>query len=171
MTVFKKTEKNYAAFYNSLTAKIRRQPQKIRLLNQLNTFLTRLIYLTYPLLLLAVLWQKDYPFLPFVLIPALSFAGVSLLRRIINLPRPYEAWEIDPLISKDTKGQSMPSRHVFSAAIISMSVLRLYIWLGLLYLILSLLLACCRVLGGVHYPKDVIVGYALGLLYGLLLFL
>ncbi|HAC3243936.1 TPA_asm: PAP2 family protein, partial [Listeria monocytogenes] len=33
-------------------------------------------------------------------------------------------------------------------------------------MLLSLLLALVRVLGGVHYPKDVLVAWGLGLVWG-----
>ena len=65
----------------------------------------------------------------------------------------------------------MPSRHVFSASMVSMCALRLSFPFGLMLLGFSLILAFCRVLGGVHYPKDVLIGYALGFSFGLLLFL
>ena len=103
--------------------------------------------------------------------PGTSFILLSLLRKILNQPRPYERWTISPLIIKDAKGQSMPSRHVFSAVVISVCVLRVTTWAGIFLLILSALLAFCRVLGGVHYPKDVVVGYIIGLIAGSLLFL
>ena len=171
MIISKKKAKNYASFYNSITASISGKPHYVWLLNAMNTFLTRLVYLTYPLLLCFIFLKQKQVLLSFIFIPAFSFTGVSLVRHLINRPRPYERWEITPLITKERKGCSLPSRHVFSAVMISMAVLWFHIWLGLLYLILSVLLAVCRVLGGVHYPKDVLAGYALGLLGGLLLFL
>ena len=42
---------------------------------------------------------------------------------------------------------------------------------GLVLLVLSAFLGLVRVLGGVHYPKDVLVGYACGLLWGILFFI
>ena len=65
----------------------------------------------------------------------------------------------------------MPSRHVFSATIISMACLHANLPVGLVLLVLSALLGFVRVLGGVHYPKDVLVGYACGLLLGILFFI
>lgn len=96
---------------------------------------------------------------------------LSLLRKKINAPRPYEEWDIKPLLDRDSPGQSMPSRHVFSATIISMACLHASLPIGLVCLNFSALLGLVRVLGGVHYPKDVLVGYACGLVWGFLFFL
>ena len=64
-----------------------------------------------------------------------------------------------------------PSRHVFSATVIAMLALTLNPWLGGAMLFLAGALALLRVLGGVHYPSDVLAGYAIGILVGLLLYL
>ena len=55
----------------------------------------------------------------YVFVPASGFVILSFLRKKINAPRPYEEWDIKPLLDRDSPGQSMPSRHVFSATIIS----------------------------------------------------
>jgi membrane-associated phospholipid phosphatase len=129
------------------------------------------MYLVYPLLLIHLFINKPDKLPIFILIPGLSFVLVSFGRHLLNAPRPYETWNITPLIPKDTKGHSFPSRHVFSASIISMAVLRLNPILGILFLVLSLVIAICRVIGGVHYPHDVAAGYLIGIICGLLLFL
>ena len=48
----------------------------------------------------------------------------------------------------------------------SMCVCQLSLPLGMCSMLLSLLLALVRVLGGVHYPKDVLVALGLGLVWG-----
>ena len=103
--------------------------------------------------------------------PASGFMILSLLRKKINAPRPYEEWDIKPLLDRDRPGQSMPSRHVFSATIISMTCLHASLSVGVILLVLSALLGLVRVLGGVHFPKDVVVGYACGLVWGVIFFL
>lgn len=65
----------------------------------------------------------------------------------------------------------MPSRHVFSAVMIALCVWLIQWWLGLILLGLALTLAFIRVIGGVHYPRDVIVGALCGLLAGAMLFI
>ena len=85
--------------------------------------------------------------------------------RKINAPRPYEECAIKPLLDRDSPGQSMPSRHVFSATIISMACFHASLSLGVILLVLSALLGLVRVLGGVHYPKDVVVGYIFALVW------
>lgn len=163
--------KNYAEFYNKLTKTFQDKPAAIRSLQVINSLLTKVMYLVYPLLLIHLFINTPDKLPIFILIPGLSFILVSLGRHLLNTPRPYETWNITPLISKDTKGHSFPSRHVFSASIISMAVLIQSSFLGIILLILSLVIAFCRVLGGVHYPHDVVAGYLIGLICGFLLFL
>ena len=50
------------------------------------------------------------------------FVGLSVVRKIINAPRPYEKFDMPPVLEKDTKGKSFPSRHVFSVFIIAMTI-------------------------------------------------
>lgn len=61
-----------------------------------------------------------------IIAPLVGFIAVSVFRYIVNRPRPYEKFDMPPVIPKDTHGRSFPSRHVFSAFIIAFTVL---IWL------------------------------------------
>ena len=163
--------RDYAALYQRLTASLRRSPNALFLLQLFNSSITRLMYLLYPLLLAYIFWYQKERILPYILLPGLAFLVVTLIRKTLNQARPYETWDIQPFLKKETQGQSMPSRHVFSATMISMCFLTFNLCLGAVLLILSATLAVCRVLGGVHYPKDVLVGMAIGILAGSLLFL
>lgn len=165
--------RNYQAFYEKLTTPLRQRPFLITLLRAMNSLITKVMYVLYPLLLIA-LYLKDYQFqfvFPYIIIPGISFILLSFVRKKINYPRPYETWAIEPLINRSEKGNSFPSRHVFSATMISMCYLSTTWWLGSLLLFFSMVLAFCRFIGGVHYPKDVIAGIVIGILSGSLLFL
>ena len=169
----RKYMKNYQEWYDHIASKIENKPIFLRLLRTFNRFMTvvmPMIYLT--LLAITYLQQglgKQVGI--YLFIPASGFVILSFLRKKINAPRPYEEWDIKPLLDRDSPGQSMPSRHVFSATIISMACLHASLTMGMICLTLSAFLGLVRVLGGVHYPKDVVVGYICALVWGVLFFL
>ncbi|MFS9257694.1 phosphatase PAP2 family protein [Streptococcus infantis] len=165
--------KNYQEWYEKRKSGLLRHPHLLQLMRVFNRMMTVLMPLAY-LTLLGTNFVgegigKDLSV--YILVPAFGFVLLTLVRKWINQPRPYETWEIVPLLDKDSSGNSMPSRHVFSATIISMACLHANLPVGLVLLVLSALLGFVRVLGGVHYPKDVLVGYACGLLLGILFFI
>lgn len=104
-------------------------------------------------------------------IPAIGFMIVTFLRRTINRPRPYEVYDLPPLLTKDTAGHSMPSKHVFSATIMAMAILAHVQQAGICLLMLAILLAVGRVCLGVHYIMDVLVAYGLAIVMGLFMYL
>ena len=169
----RKYMKNYQEWYDHMAANIENKPIFLRLLRVFNRLMTVVIPIVYLTLLATTYFQEGLgrQILIYVFIPASGFVILSLLRKKINAPRPYEVWEIIPLLDRDSPGQSMPSRHVFSASIISMACLHASLSVGLILLILSAILGLVRVLGGVHYPKDVVVGYIYGLVWGVIFFL
>lgn len=136
-----------------------------------NRILTYLFYIAYPLLLIWIYVYRKSFFLKALLVPAVSFIILSAFRRLINRKRPYESWPIHPLIHKDTKGKSMPSRHLFSSAVIAMVFLYVNPVAGILALILSGADGVIRVIGGVHYPSDVTAGFVCGIIAGCFLWL
>lgn len=165
--------KNYQEWYDHMAGNIENQPFLLRLLRIFNRFMTVVMPIVYLTLLTTIYFREGFgkQVLMYVFIPASGFVILSFLRKKLNAPRPYEVWEIVPLLDRDSPGQSMPSRHVFSATIISMACLHASLSVGLILLILSAILGLVRVLGGVHYPKDVVVGYICGLMWGMIFFL
>ena len=165
--------KNYQEWYDKRKASLLRHPQLLQLMRVFNRTMTVLMPLAYLTLLGTNYINKGLgqDLYAYILVPAFGFILLTLVRKWINQPRPYETWEIVPLLDKDSSGNSMPSRHVFSATIISMACLHANLPVGLVLLVLSALLGLVRVLGGVHYPKDVLVGYACGLLLGIFFFI
>ena len=169
----RKYMKNYQEWYDHIAGKIEKKPIFLSLLRTFNRFMTVVMPIVYLALLATTYLQQGLgkQVLMYVFVPASGFVMLSLLRKKLNAPRPYEVWGIVPLLDRDSPGQSMPSRHVFSATIISMACLHASLTMGMICLILSAILGLVRVLGGVHYPKDVVVGYACGLVWGVLFFL
>ena len=97
------------------------------------------------------------------------FLFVSGLRKVLDRPRPYEALNIRPLLVKEKQGESMPSRHVFSVFMIAMTFLYVFgIAASVPLFVIGIVMALIRVIGGVHFPSDVIVGAAIGIISGIL---
>ena len=169
----RKYMKNYQEWYKHIAGKIENKPVFLRLLRVFNRLMTVVIPIVYLTLLVITYLQEGLgkQVCVYVFIPASGFVILSFLRKKINAPRPYEEWDINPLLDRDSPGQSMPSRHVFSATIISMACLHASLSVGVILLVLSALLGLVRVLGGVHYPKDVVVGYICALVWGVIFFL
>ena len=165
--------KNYQEWYDHIAGNIGNKPFLLSLLRTFNRFMTAVMPMIYLTLLATTYLQQGLgkQVLIYVFIPASGFVILSLLRKKINAPRPYEGWTIKPLLDRDSPGRSMPSRHVFSATIISMACLHASLSVGVILLVLSALLGLVRVSGGVHYPKDVVVGYICALVWGVLFFL
>ena len=165
--------KNYQEWYDHIASKIENKPIFLRLLRTFNRFMTVVMPMIYLTLLATTYLQQGLgkQVLIYVFIPASGFVILSFLRKKINAPRPYEEWDIKPLLDRDSPGQSMPSRHVFSATIISVACLHASLTMGMICLTLSAFLGLVRVLGGVHFPKDVVVGYICALVWGVLFFL
>ncbi len=157
-----------AQTYQKWTQPLRRRPRLQRVVFAFNKIITSFVYVAYPLLLLWLLWQRDSRFLRVLLVPAISFVLLSIFRDRVNAPRPYEILDIDPLIRKNTKGHSFPSRHVFSVSVISCAFLYVQPWIGIVFLVCTVLLAVIRVLGGVHFPRDVAAGCLIGIVSGVI---
>ena len=165
--------KNYQEWYDKRKSSLLQHPQLLQLMRVFNRMMTVLMPLAYLTLLGTAFMNKGLgqELAAYIMVPAFGFVLLTLVRKWINQPRPYETWGIVPLLDKDSSGNSMPSRHVFSATIISMACVHANLPVGLVLLVLSAFLGLVRVLGGVHYTKDVLVGYACGLIWGILFFI
>lgn len=150
-------------FYDRLARPFEKSEKKKKGLILANNVITKVLYIIYPVLLAVLAVQRDQRLIRAVLVPLVSFAAVTLFRRLCNCRRPYEVWDIPPLIPKETKGNSFPSRHVFSIYIIAMAVLWIWPPAGVAILAAGVFLAAVRVIARVHFIRDVVAGAALGI--------
>ena len=125
-----------------------------------------LLYLAYPVFLALLFFKDDIFYLKSVAVCGVGFVAVSLFRGLYNAKRPYEIYDIKPLINKNSLGKSFPSRHCFSAAVIAMSFMVISLPLGIVALALAATMAVLRVAFGVHFIKDVLLGLFLGIVVG-----
>ncbi len=145
------------------------RPRLSRALVFLSKAITNLFYVMYPLFLLAGFYRLGLAMLKPTLVPLISIIILSIIRAKLNLPRPYEQFDITPLYDKKTKGKSFPSRHTFAIFIISFT---LYFFVSpftfSILLLLSFMLAFLRVLLGVHLVRDVLAGFLFAVISALI---
>lgn len=155
-------------FYKKIMRLFETHPFYIYPLNLINRILTLAGFILYPVLLVILAIQLDRRFFAFLFLPAFFFLALSRIRKLINSPRPYEVYDILPLIPRDGQGQSFPSRHVFSIFLIGTLWCGIWLPVGVILLLCGVVLAGIRVVAGVHFPKDVAAGAAVGILCGML---
>ena len=152
--------------YEKLLRPFKKNKAAATALNILNKTLTAFVYVSYPSLLFYLLLFEREKLIKAVLVPAIMLVLVSVLRKIIDRPRPYCAFNTEPVIKKEKQGESMPSRHIFSVFIIAMTFLYAVPLLSVPLFAAGVILGTVRVLGGVHYPSDILAGAAIGLAFG-----
>ena len=102
-----------------MTAPFRENNRAARKLELINKICTYLVFITYPVYVLYLCFTAGHMLALSIIAPLVGFIAVSVFRYIVNRPRPYEKFDMPPVIPKDTLGRSFPSRHVFSAFIIA----------------------------------------------------
>ena len=111
-----------------MTDALRARPVLARGVSLANKVITDAVYVAYPCLLVWLAYAAATGaagaagmLLRAALVPGISFVLVTVLRKVINAPRPYEVFDAAPVIPKDTRGNSFPSRHAFSIFVIAMT--------------------------------------------------
>lgn len=97
---------------------------------------------------------------------ALPFLAVSILRRFIDAPRPYELTSVFSDPPKKTAGRSFPSRHTYSGFFVAVPVIFVNFAAGWVLLTLAFCMSVARVLLGYHFPRDIVAGGVMGAVAG-----
>ena len=157
--------------YDKIRAWFLRTPRCLLLLRAAYKGLPLIVATSYPLcLLLCFLYQREL-FLRAVIVPALLFLLITLIRHQINFPRPYEREKIIPLIQRQKKGHSFPSRHTASAGIIAAVWMAYWYPAGITMIMITFFIAVSRVLAGVHDVRDVAFGGVVGFIAARIFFI
>lgn len=133
-------------------------------------FVPLAIFIGYPILIAYLMFTKDIRVVQVIVVPLVTFIGITIMRILINRTRPYEKYNFIPLFPKDTKGKSFPSRHTASGFIISYAFLYINPTLGFICLGISFIMAILRPMVGVHFISDVVAGMVISSIIGILFF-
>ncbi len=165
----------YKEYYERISKRWREKPNGSLLLSGIDNGLRGFVASLYFILLIWLVLNQSPLLLRAILVPLVTFVVVSVWRATINWKRPYEVHDINLLIKKDTQGKSMPSRHMASATIIACTLLwvatitnNTLVWVLELFASLSCVaIAYVRIVGGVHFPRDIAVGAITAIVFAL----
>lgn len=129
-------------------------------------------YITVALaLILIVLWKKSLThklqfLFVFCVITGISYLFIYfVIHQIWPRQRPFfESEGVRSLI--DTVGNSFPSKHAFFFFVLATMMSGVRKNIGFWFFIIAILISMGRILVGVHYPFDVLVGAVLGIIIG-----
>lgn len=159
----------YEKRYRNISDWFRKSETRLKLFEIFYKMLPIIVFLVYGvIILLEVINGSVSETIRVVATPFVTFALCTIVRKGINEKRPYEVMNINPLIIKSKKGQSFPSRHVVSAAVIAMAALYVNITLGIVMLMISIMISIIRPIAGVHYVRDVLGGLVWGIAGGII---
>ena len=153
--------------YIKLTSYFRKTKFRESMVKYLCRFTPLIVFITYTFTVLSLFINKSDKIFLFILVPASNFLFVSIIRKVLNKPRPYDLFNHKPLV-KYTKGKrkSFPSRHTSSAFIIAISYFYLNNpLLGVSMLITAIIICLSRIIAGVHFPKDVAAAILISLIW------
>lgn len=123
-----------------------------------------ILYLLYPLLILYLIFIHHPLTFVTIIKPLSAFIFVTILRKLINRPRPHMSMNVDPLI-KHKDDQSFPSRHALSAFIISLVCFNISFYLGIVTMIIAAIIGLSRIVTGVHFISDVITAFIIAFIF------
>ncbi len=141
----------------------------LKLLEIMYRVLPLVMVLVYPMLIVIKGFMGvDHQLLRMIYIPLIVLIEITVLRKLINRPRPYEAYDTAPVVKRDGKGCSFPSRHTGSAFIIAMSAIPVSPIAAIVLIAVAAIIGLTRIFSGVHYISDVLMGAGLAVVTGLI---
>ena len=124
-------------------------------------------YFIYIFLIIIVVWalytqkRKMYTFSILFLSGFSTWFIAETIKNITRISRPIV---LNPIIIE--KGLSFPSEHSAISMVVAIILFSFNKKIGIFAIIISILIGISRIILGVHYPFDVLVGWVLGLLVG-----
>ncbi|MCF8018776.1 MAG: phosphatase PAP2 family protein [Vallitaleaceae bacterium] len=144
------------------------QNKKIGFLVKFVAVYSSVIFLVfYGICIAHLIATRNPDLLPFIIGPALSLLSVIVIRRFFKRKRPFETYDIKPLIVHE-KGTSFPSKHGTSAFAIAFAMMWLHPFWGGIGVILASLTGLSRIMVGVHYPSDILGGLLIAIITSVL---
>lgn len=98
---------------------------------------------------------------------AVAWCVATIIKSIIQAPRPYLVFpDINPLLFKT--GFSFPSGHSTFLMALGVSIYLSSKKVGVIFIIFAILIGLARIIVGVHFPIDILVGFIVGIVIAII---
>ena len=113
-----------------------------------------------------VLWGQRNTFLQRTKFFSLSLItnglAVYTIRILAGRRRPFEVFDLSNQLLTHSSGWAFPSTHAAFSFMLATFIFSLDNYWGRIAYVLATIVALCRIIGGVHWPSDVLAGAILG---------
>jgi undecaprenyl-diphosphatase len=92
----------------------------------------------------------------------LAWVVAKIIKFFYFSPRPFEVLDTANVLFEYEPGDSFPSGHATFFGALATSFYFYHKYLAWIYIIGALLIGASRITAGIHWPVDILVGYALG---------
>jgi membrane-associated phospholipid phosphatase len=160
--------------YEALLRKVYSTPRLVGALKVLDLLCSALVVIAFLLGTHVAFFVSVRLGVGYMLTCGIPFVLVSVVRRLVAAPRPYELLSFSENRPRGRGCDSFPSRHAFSAFVIGGTLCYFGLPLGLVTLFFALVISACRILLGIHFLRDILSGATIGIvsaLIGILVFL
>lgn len=104
------------------------------------------------------------------LVPVGSYFLVQLVSMLLVYPKPYEKFGVEPAIPEDkADGHSIPCKQAYWYTMIALVFLLVlaypYRLIGVVLLVGAVVLSVVRIIGGLHFTRDVVIGIVLAVIF------
>lgn len=127
-------------------------------------------YLLVVCVIVFIFYKKEFIFRNLILLSTVtvgSWVVSKILKSIFHINRPFVAMNFTPIVPES--GFSFPSSHATVCMALVVLAFSFNKKLGMLFLVLSILIGASRMVLGVHYPTDILGGFILGAVFGLII--
>jgi len=108
-----------------------------------------------------VFLQKKKEILSAFFVGALAWALAQILKILIHTPRPFDVFSQVHSVFPET-GYGFPSGHATFFGALAVALFFSHKKAGYLFMLFALIIGVARIIAGVHFPIDILGGFALG---------
>ena len=131
-------------------------------------FSSKFFFAAYSFTCIILILDRNSKIIIFLLAPLFLLITNTCLRKLFKRVRPYEKLDLDVNGRDNKESFSFPSNHAACSSVIATVIFFINPTLGIFLIICSVITGISRVIAGIHYPSDIVAGWSIGALFGMI---